>query len=1354
MRIVTRKVFLITYCLCISLITVSAFEIEKIGLEKGLSNNNVVSFTQDKNGFIWICTKDGLNRFDGSTFKVFRYSETNNSISSNFLNCVYADKFDDIVWIATEKNGVNAYNYKTNIFTHYLHDNTGQDANTLMANGVTHITGDDKGNLWLATYQGGIDYFDKKAGIFTHYNQSNVKGLGSDYNWYVMYDTDERLYIGHVTEGFSILNPVTRTAVNYKHNADNPSSLPDNTVTCIFKDSQNNIWIGTRNGLCLFDQETSKMINFKNDPENPNSLSNSFIQRMVETQESELWIGTEGGGVNVLDLKKISFEIDPEKIHFRRIPISDTPDGLSSGSVQCIFIDYFSNIWVGGLGGGINFIPRNESFFKKISYLPIVGNTNSLNGKNVPGLCIDGDSNLWVANSDGGLSVYQNNKKIRQYSNINNSIVPQTVIYVYTGRDQNIWAATDDGRLYRYKTGNGQFEPFTSFNRIKNMPIYNLFEDSRNNLWISTDIGLLMYNIKTGNTIFYTTSNATLRDDNIRVVAEDGLGYIWVGTLGGGLGVFDKDFNLVYQYGNYFDFYSIKDIYKDSKGRIWVASQNDLFLFKNHNSNSVLRIGKNFGLIENDIRAIIEGKTADEIWLSTTNGVSHIDLNTMHISNFAVSEGIARGDYIHNSKAKAPDGTIYFGSQNGITYFNEVMEQHDKIIPKTVFTSFLVTDNIKNLNELIDIPYSEYMDLNYDQNTFQIFFNVLDYALSHKVEFAFQMNGLDDSWYFINQDKYVTFRNLKPGNYVFNIKTRLHNSDWMDEITSMQIRIKPPIWLSWWAKAGYIILIMIVAFYIIKFYENKLTIEHALLFEKKSRQQEQELNEEKLKFFTNITHELRTPMTLILGPLEDLMSDKAIPHDQTIKLNSIHRVANRLLQLINQILEFRKTTTKNRKLRVLKADFAEFIRDGSLKYSELTKNKSIEFKIFVPDQKIEMFFDPEVVTIVLDNLLSNAFKYTQEGIITLRVNNYIESNIDYTEIIVSDTGFGISEQDISHIFERYYQAKNASHPITGTGIGLAIVENMVELHEAEITVKSQLNKGSTFKVKFLTNNSYPEATHINPGEIQPDESSQEEDSKNAILVVDDNQEIVDYIKDCLMDTYIVYSGENGKIGFDIASDKVPDLVIADIMMPVMDGIEMTKSMKKDVRTSHIPVILLTAKGALQDQREGYDAGADSYLTKPFSGNLLKSKIKNILDTRKKLSAAYSSKLKDKQELFNDSINKLDKEFLEKLNTIIEKKLEDEELNISQIASELFMSHSTLYRKIKALTNLTANEYIRKVRIKAAERFLLTGQFSVSEIMYKIGINSSSYFRQCFKDEFGMNPSEYFQKLKNKELPGN
>jgi len=717
----------------------------------------------------------------------------------------------------------------------------------------------------------------------------------------------------------------------------------------------------------------------------------------------------------------------------------------------------------------------------------------------------------------------------------------------------------------------------------------------------------------------------------------------------------------------------------------------------------------------------------------------------MHVSNFDVSDGIVLGDYLNGSVTKTNDGNIFFGSQNGIIWFNQVLEQQIFPNPKVDLTNFAVTDNKNFLNEFTDIPFEDELKLNHNQNSFQISFNVLDYSLANKVEYVYQMAGLDDGWYLVNTGNEVTFRNLKPGNYVFKLKTRIENNDWSDQITTMAVNIMPPLWLSWWMKLIYITIILTAISYIFLFYKNKLKIENDLLLEKKSRQQEHDLNEEKLRFFTNITHELRSPMTLILGPLEDLISDDSLKPEQSKKLNTIQMVANRLLQSVNQILEFRKSETRSRKLSVIKDDLAKYIFEIGEKFKDLNKNKAIEFQITVPDHKLVMFFDPDVITIIMDNLLSNAFKYTQDGWIKLELSLNREENIDYTEIIVSDSGYGISEKDLPRVFDRYYQAKNTTHSIQGTGIGLALVKNMVELHEAEIEVTSRLNEGTVFKIRILTNNSYPEAIHYYP-EFTPIEEA-EENSKNVILVVDDIQEIVEYIRDCLMDTYTVITAENGKVGYKIACDKVPDLVISDVMMPVLDGIEMCKLMKQDVRTSHIPIVLLTAKDSLQDQREGYDAGADSYLTKPFSGNLLKSRLRNILEARKKLSSEYSSKFKDKQLLFNKSISQLDKEFLNKLTSVIENNLEDEDMNISHISSQLNMSHSTLYRKIKALTNLTANEYIRKVRVKVAEQLLLTNQYTISEIMYRIGINSSSYFRQCFKEEFGMNPSEYLQKLK-------
>ncbi|MCU4163938.1 two-component regulator propeller domain-containing protein [Carboxylicivirga caseinilyticus] len=1335
------KIFLLFIVLSLFTSSISAYEIKKLGLKDGLSNNNITSIAQDNDGMIWITTKDGLNRFDGHSFKVFRKSG-NNSPGSNVLNFVYADKIDDIIWIATEKNGLDAYNYKTHQFKHYTHDYSGQ-TNSLIADGITYITSDNEGNLWFATYQYGLDRLNKETGEFTHYNQSNIKGLASNYNWCMLYESDECIYVGHVTDGMSIINIKNESAINFKHDPNDPNSLPDNTVTEIFKDSKGNIWVGTRGGLALFDPVNQTMTNFQHQKGVAGSLSNNFVQSIMETKDSTLWFGTEGGGVSIVDLKQFD---NPESIFFEVLKASATSEGLSSSSVQSMYQDHYGNIWLGGFAGGLNLISSREPFFKKLEYLPIVGNDNSLNNQLVLGVCEDNDSNTWIANGDGGICIYDGKTKIKEITELNNSHI--SAQSVFKDSDGNIWIGTTNGLIYKYNKNNNQYKQIICFSQINNIPIYNFYEDSRKNLWISTDGGLLKYNIVSEEYFVYTVQNSSISDNIVRSVVEDKDGNIWVGTAIGGLCVFDPNFQLLYNYGREYDFYNINHLYIDSKNRVWVGSQNDLFCF--NDTKTAKRIGKDDGLTETDIRAIVEGNSEGEMWFSTLNGISHYNLKTGQVINFNLGDGISMGDFTNGSILKKKDGTIYFGSQHGATFFNDNIDVFTNNLPKAFVMSFEAPAKAnENFSEFTDVPFSEEMTLKYNENSFRINFNVADFSLTDKVDFMFQMVGLDDSWYLIKNENRVTFRNLRPGDYQFNLKARLHNKEWTDEFGAMKITIDPPIWLTWQAKTLYLVIFVLGIWFVLRFYKNKVEVENALVLEKNIRHQEHELNEEKIRFFTNIAHELRTPMTLLLGPLEDLVADKSLNESLTKKINSMHRVANRLLQLINQVLEFRRTENKKRELAVVKGDFASFIYETGLKYKELNHNEKIDFDIQLPEEKTEMLYDPEVVRMVLDNLLSNAFKYTTEGKIELKVRRYNDFDIEYTEFEVSDTGYGISEANLSNIFERYYQAKDTKHAVSGTGIGLALVKNLVELHQAEIKVTSELDKGTTFIVRFLTNNSYPGVKLISTHEEQLEDEEVLGD-KNVILVVDDNQEITEYIYDSLSETYHVITANNGLIGYELACEKVPDIIISDIMMPVMDGIEMLKKMKSDIRTSHIPVILLTAKDTLKDKSEGYDAGADSYLTKPFSSNLLKSRLRNIFETRKKLSDSYSNKFEDKQQLFKEATNKLDQEFLEKLNQIIEDNLEDEEMNISQIAQHMNMSHSTLYRKIKALTDLTANEYIRKVRMKVAEQLLLSGKFTISEVMYRIGINSTGYFRQCFKDEYGISPSDYIRSLKNAE----
>ena len=706
-------------------------------------------------------------------------------------------------------------------------------------------------------------------------------------------------------------------------------------------------------------------------------------------------------------------------------------------------------------------------------------------------------------------------------------------------------------------------------------------------------------------------------------------------------------------------------------------------------------------------------------------------------------------------------------------FFNPDIAINSPQIPPVVITKVRIPGRLtsREKNETA-IPISEgEIELTHEQNSFNLTFNVQDYSLANQVEYAYMLKGLENSWYTINEQNSVTFRNIPPGKYEFLVKARLHNQDWSEDTTSLRIHINPPLWLTWWAKLIYILITISIIYTIIHAYKKKIDLESLYTLEKKNHEQEQELNQERLRFYTNITHELRTPLTLILGPLEDMQKDTSLPTRQAQKLSVIHQSALRLLNLINQILEFRKTETQNKKLCVCKGNITPLIHEIGLKYKELNQKKAIDFQIQIEKEEMPLFFDKEIITIILDNLISNAIKYTEQGKITLSLYPTTRNGVTYTEIKVSDTGYGISAEALPHVFDRYYQ-ESGKHQASGTGIGLALVRNLVELHEGEIRVESIQNEGSTFYISLLTDNIYPNALHgdstkqteeemISEAVPEDSQNTEPETSKPILLIVEDNEDIQKYIAESFSDSFEVITGSNGEEGKQQALNRIPDIIVSDIMMPVMDGITLCRQLKEDVRTSHIPVILLTAKDSLQDKEEGYEVGADSYLTKPFSASLLRSRINNLLDSRKKLIAQFqqtgtshnpNSHLDEKRSIITEALSKLDNEFIEKITQLVEDNLSSEKIDITYLSDKMCMSGSTLYRKMKALTGLSTNEYIRKVKMQNAERLLLEGKYNISEIAYKIGMNSTGYFRQCFKDEFGVSPSDYLKQFTSPTPP--
>ena len=793
---------------------------------------------------------------------------------------------------------------------------------------------------------------------------------------------------------------------------------------------------------------------------------------------------------------------------------------------------------------------------------------------------------------------------------------------------------------------------------------------------------------------------------------------------------------------------------EDSRKRILVATREGIIIFKDVSQpNIFVSFGAKEGLENTQVRAIQEDHDG-YIWISTNGGISRLDEKNKRFYNYNYHDGIPMGDFMDGSTCITPDGTLFFGSQNGACYFNpRELSSPREVSPVTITQFFIYNKQTESRDTRLPVPISNrIVELPYNQNTFNISFNVLDYTQSSQVEFSYMLEGLENAWYSTQGDNQVTFRNIPHGNYVFKVKTRFRNQEWNENAAQLTVVIAPPLWLTWYAKLGYVILFIFALYALLRFYKRKLDLESSLEVERKQNLNKQELNEERLRFYTNITHELRTPLTLILGPLEDLLSDATLSPKHANKISIIHDSATRLLNLINRILEFRKTETQNRKLSVAKGDLGQLVQEVGLRYKELNPNNKVNYHIHIETEDTEIFYDADMITIILDNLMSNAAKYTSEGDITLSLRSVEENQIKYTEISVSDTGHGIDAEALPHIFDRYYQAKS-KYQASGSGIGLALVKGLSELHEGILKVESTVDTGTTFTLRLLTENTYPNAIHAQHDmEKKPMDAEETTitdtptENHPIVLVVEDNTDIREYIRSSFTDIYEVITAKDGKEGWELAQARIPNIIVSDIMMPVMDGIELCKRIKEDMRTSHIPVILLTAKDSLQDKEEGYASGADSYLTKPFSAKLLHSRINNLLETRKKIASLLAlADIQPKQESAVSSLNKLDNEFLQKITQIIEENLEMEKMDIAFIADKMCMSHSTLYRKIKGLTDMSANEFIRKVKMHKGVELLMSGQYTISEIAYMIGFSSVAYFRQCFKDEYGMSPSDYVKQ---------
>lgn len=1357
-----KYICLAYYCLLSTFSGLSqTYNIKKLGLEKKLSNSYVIDIAEDKNGYLWFATEEGLNKLEGNTFTSFYKGKENHTLNltGNEMNCLLDDPNESILWIGTQRAGLNAFNYRTNEQKVYRHDEN--NPNSIATDDITDICIANDGNLWVSTYWRGIEYLDRKTENFIHFNQETVKGLPSNTIWCILDDGKGNLYIGHADKGMSILSIKTKEVRNFRHDASDDKTIPCNNVQCLFKDKTGNIWVGTEKGLALFNHDTETFTKV-----NISKTKNTLPHRIYDIKqfnENELWVATEFGGIAIIDLSRSLFNRTEE---IRIIQSGDNEYSLNNSTVRCLFQDSHNNIWAGTWGGGVNFLSSDNTLFKSYTYSPSNPDIN-LSTDIVSAVCLDHKGNLWVGTDGGGINVLADGKRIATYTTQNGRISGNSIQTALCDRKGNLWFGVFYGGIMYYDSVTKEFRQIFPENE-STKDVRSLFEDRDGTIWIGTSNGIYQIDRDTKNII----RHIDCPDNLIRTVIKDSKEQIWAGSYGGGIFIFSSDGSLLKTFDTYYGFPSntINQIFEDSQGNIWAGSGEGIVKFEHGAIDKYKVYQKNDGLENTFIWAIIEDDNKN-IWFSTNKGISCLRHDTESFNNYNYRENVPIAGFTGRSVCKNRNDVIYFGSTKGLCYFNPKNVLEKKEAPQTTFGKVTIlgplTDGDKNDKE-IQVINNEEIKLKYLENSFNVSFSIQDYSFNERAEFAYMLKGLADAWYNIKDQNNITFRNLPPGEYQLLIKTRIRNQEWSEKISQLGITVTPPIWLTWWAKLIYAIIAIGIMYLATVIYKRKLNLEYLYEAEKKSHEQEQELNDERLRFFTNITHELRTPLTLIIGPLEDMVKSNTLSAKDQHRISVIHQSALRLLNLINQILDFRKTETQNKKLCVSKGNLTRIVYETGLKYKELNRNPNVLIFIEAEENMI-LYFDKEIITVILDNLISNSLKYTEKGFIKISAGWITENNIRYAQLVVEDTGYGIKEEAIKHIFERYYQERG-KHQASGTGIGLALVNNLVKLHEGEIQVESTVNIGTKFFLKLSAENTYPNALHVEDENCETNIAEHKEAgmgstnmsenniSRPIILVVEDNIDICDYITDAFTDLFDVKTASNGKEGLEIATSSLPDVIISDVMMPVMNGITMCQKLKADIRTSHIPIILLTAKDGNTDKEEGYKAGADSYLTKPFSTSLLQSRISNLLTQRRSLYEHFSIKsgdngrnsFEEKKSIISESISKLDKEFLDKItNSIIEGLDSSENIDINMLSNIMCMSSSTLYRKIKALTGLSTNEFIRKIKMQLAEKYLLEGKYTISEIAFKVGINSNVYFRQCFKEEFGMSASDYLKQITGK-----
>ncbi|WP_229240232.1 two-component regulator propeller domain-containing protein [Dyadobacter sp. SG02] len=1360
----------------------AAGRVLRYSIREGLSFGVVNSIVQDNDGLMWFATGDGVSRFDGTAFKNFKYDRNDpQSLPGNYVKSILRDK-NGTIWVSS-RDGIGEFVPASQRFNRYKPFQNKSGA----GNDVSDISQGQGDRLWLALNGSGFASFHIKTHQFTHYSQQTLPGLFTNSILNIFEDSQGMLWFGSRDSGIEVWKN-DRSGKLVKVEMDR-KNMPQARINAIYEDHLRNVWIASSRGLILFKRSENRFYDLHIDTFHHSDIYLSLI----EDHQQNLLIGVQDGGVYRLALSQIAAK-RPDAFVFEQVRDKDNK-GITQRSVQSLYIDKDRNVWLGTYGEGTYLISAIPEKFRKFEQKSIDSRAESY--LRYYGMCADKDGNLWIGtDGDGIYKTTASGEVLKHYaaSSLPGRLPDGAVIAAHRDRQDGLWFGTYSKGLVRYDPATDSFKRFghdpDDPHSLGRNDVRVIYQDRRRNIWVGTNGGgLSLLDEKTGRFRNFIPSNSTINANDVRAITEDKYGNLWIGTYGGGLNYLNTRTLRFVSWFNaagrepYLSNRIVFSLYMDSLDRLWIGSEGNGLLLFDTRAKKVRFFDEKRGLASNVINAI-QPESLDKVWISTNKGLSRIDGKTGSIENFDISQGLQGGQFNPGSTLfNAKSGLMSFGGTEGWNLFDPKQVEASRYQPKVMISGLRIFGKDKE-NEAISL--FEYLgkarrfSIRPDQPVFSIDYTALNYAYPELTRYAYMLEGLDKDWNYVENERSATYRYLPSGNYEFKVKVANQDGIWFEDYASLPIRVMPPWYQSWWAYFLYILTIGLVLYYYQQYKLGREKMKYEVQLAHMETRQQMELNEKKLSFFTNVSHEFRTPLTLIINPIREMMqganetlatSGSAVGTTAPAAVASMHiiyRNAKRLLSLVDQLLLFRKADQQTDQLKPAAHNLPQLVTEVFQCFLHQAEQKHIHYELKLPETELEVVCDWEKIEIAIFNLISNALKFTPEhGTVNVRVADFGEQ----VEIVVRDTGPGIpadAGDDIFKVFHQYADRRFAAKG--GFGIGLYLTKTFVENHFGQLRYESELDRGTSFHIRLWK--SHPElVSHVRSGEMRdsvlleelsdgampmkapalPDWQSELLDMKepstesHTMLVVDDDPEIRHYLGTIFAGKYKMFEAGSGEEGLELVRKHLPDIVVSDVMMGGTSGIELCRQMKLDMALSHIPVILLTASTSQDVRLKGIEGGADDYIGKPFDKDILVARVASILRNRNDLQRYFYNEITLQTSDFKISAEY--KEFLTECIRIVENHITDPGFNVKVLASEIGMSHSTLYNRIKSISGQSATSFVRFIRLRKAAQLLITTDITISETAFSVGINDIRYFREHFQKLFGMKPSDYVKKFR-------